>query len=318
MNQVLSSRISPLDNLRGLAIFLMIVVNSLAGYANVPLWLKHAPFNGFTLADIIMPVFLFSMGFSYSLSLKKRLTNKGLSKTVFHFIIRYMILYLFGLAGTLLIREPGGWGVLETLGFAGLFSLPFIFLESRLRFIISILLSAVYQAASMIWADTLIKTYIPTGLGGPFAVLSWSFPLIFASSLYDWLKDRPVDYRIARLSAIGVVFLASGILLSIIIPINKHLVSVSYILFSTGTASLLFMIFIITNEILKINIGYLDIMGKNSLLLYMFSSVIILVENIIIKPDTQFIIALSGTAGVLALIFITAWIMNYKKIFIKL
>ncbi|MGB2853673.1 MAG: hypothetical protein WBC55_04395, partial [Dehalococcoidia bacterium] len=44
----IKDRVASLDILRGLGIFLMIIVNALAAYSAIPPWLKHAPANGYT------------------------------------------------------------------------------------------------------------------------------------------------------------------------------------------------------------------------------------------------------------------------------
>ena len=38
-----TGRVVSIDVFRGLTIFLMIFVNTVAGVSNIPLWLKHAP-----------------------------------------------------------------------------------------------------------------------------------------------------------------------------------------------------------------------------------------------------------------------------------
>ncbi|XP_019077092.1 uncharacterized protein LOC100243512 [Vitis vinifera] len=63
-----SKRVATLDAFRGLTIVLMILVDDAGGsYARI----DHSPWNGCTLADFVMPFFLFIVGVAVALALKK-------------------------------------------------------------------------------------------------------------------------------------------------------------------------------------------------------------------------------------------------------
>ncbi|KAE8679387.1 putative Major facilitator superfamily protein [Hibiscus syriacus] len=63
-----TKRIATLDAFRGLTIVLMILVDDAGGaYARI----DHSPWNGCTLADYVMPFFLFIVGVAIALALKK-------------------------------------------------------------------------------------------------------------------------------------------------------------------------------------------------------------------------------------------------------
>ena len=79
------SRLLFLDQFRGLAILLMVFANALAHYERVPPYLQHAPADGFTLPDIVMPMFLFAMGYAAQLSFRSRVNRDGAAKTIGHF-----------------------------------------------------------------------------------------------------------------------------------------------------------------------------------------------------------------------------------------
>ncbi|ALC49731.1 CG6903 [Drosophila busckii] len=70
-------RLRSLDAFRGLAIVLMIFVNSGGGGYS---WIEHAVWNGLHLADIVFPSFLWIMGVCIPLSVKAQLA-RGSSKT---------------------------------------------------------------------------------------------------------------------------------------------------------------------------------------------------------------------------------------------
>ncbi|GAV58160.1 DUF1624 domain-containing protein [Cephalotus follicularis] len=63
-----SKRVATLDAFRGLTVVIMILVDDAGGsYARI----DHSPWNGCTLADFVMPFFLFIVGVAIALALKK-------------------------------------------------------------------------------------------------------------------------------------------------------------------------------------------------------------------------------------------------------
>ena len=64
-------RIQSLDILRGATMALMILVNNPGSWKAAWAPLLHAPWNGLTIADLVFPLFLFVMGVSMYLSLRK-------------------------------------------------------------------------------------------------------------------------------------------------------------------------------------------------------------------------------------------------------
>lgn len=69
-------RFYALDALRGLAIALMILVNTPGSWQHVYSPLLHAPWDGFTFADIVFPTFLFVVGAAMFYSLKTTVLSK--------------------------------------------------------------------------------------------------------------------------------------------------------------------------------------------------------------------------------------------------
>ena len=68
-------RLVSLDLLRGLAVIGMIIVNEMAGQqGNGPVYptLLHSHWNGLTVADVVFPAFLFMVGVSIPLSLRRK------------------------------------------------------------------------------------------------------------------------------------------------------------------------------------------------------------------------------------------------------
>nr|XP_010912731.1 heparan-alpha-glucosaminide N-acetyltransferase isoform X2 [Elaeis guineensis] len=86
-----SRRVAALDAFRGLTIVLMILVDDAGGaYERI----DHSPWNGCTLADFVMPFFLFIVGVAIALALK-RIPN--VSDAIKKVIIRTLKLLFWGL-----------------------------------------------------------------------------------------------------------------------------------------------------------------------------------------------------------------------------
>ncbi|XP_062145151.1 uncharacterized protein LOC133852409 isoform X4 [Alnus glutinosa] len=86
-----SQRLASLDVFRGLTVALMILVDDAGGA--IPS-INHSPWFGVTLADFVMPFFLFGVGVSISLAFKKISSKRMASKKV---ILRTIKLFLVGL-----------------------------------------------------------------------------------------------------------------------------------------------------------------------------------------------------------------------------
>ncbi|RHN48535.1 putative heparan-alpha-glucosaminide N-acetyltransferase [Medicago truncatula] len=86
-----TKRVATLDAFRGLTIVLMILVDDAGGaYSRI----DHSPWNGCTLADFVMPFFLFIVGVAIALALKK---IPKINYTVKKIILRTLKLLFWGI-----------------------------------------------------------------------------------------------------------------------------------------------------------------------------------------------------------------------------
>ncbi|XP_026413129.1 heparan-alpha-glucosaminide N-acetyltransferase-like [Papaver somniferum] len=86
-----SNRIATLDAFRGLTIVLMILVDDAGGvYARI----DHSPWNGCTLADFVMPFFLFIVGVAIALAFKRVPKQQDAIKKI---VIRTLKLLFWGI-----------------------------------------------------------------------------------------------------------------------------------------------------------------------------------------------------------------------------
>lgn len=110
----MSSRLQSLDVMRGITIVGMILFNTSSGYHYAPL--NHAPWIGFTLADTAFPFFMFIMGMTTWLSLRKydfAPTGQTLRKIAVRAIGLIVVCWAFDLFGSLLFTLDSGGDILS-------------------------------------------------------------------------------------------------------------------------------------------------------------------------------------------------------------
>lgn len=316
-------RIASLDLLRGLAIFLMITVNAMFDYKAIPWWLKHARWDGFTISDIVAPMFLFSIGVAYSLSFNKRRASQGTGKTLLHFVIRYVILFAMGFFGQWAVFGTIDWGVLVMIGAVGIYSLPFMFLKPTPRVIVAAAAFLTFEILALLKVP--VVTFVDGGLGGPWATPAFGFIVILASSIGNWIKrrDEASESENHKRTAIvlgswGGAFTLAGVILSFIIPFNKHLVSLSYVLFSAGVSALTMLLFYLLADVLKWKIPVLGIIGRNALVLYIIHHLFIFILNAVVPLDSPVLYAALGTTAVVGICIGIGVFLDWRKWYVRL
>uniref|UniRef100_A0A7C6A8X6 DUF5009 domain-containing protein n=1 Tax=candidate division WOR-3 bacterium TaxID=2052148 RepID=A0A7C6A8X6_UNCW3 len=311
------NRWKALDILRGVAIFFMILGNFLANYNVLPSWLWHATWNGLTIADLGVPIFLLALGVSYQFSFSKRITQFGKFATIFHFLKRYLTLFIFGFGGYRLAMGRFEWEVLQLIGAVGIFGLGFMFLKPLSRIIIAFVLLIFYELTILDGALNWVLKFTESGLGGPYAILAWSFTLLFGSTLAHWIMNKKQNETINLLAFSGLILIILGIFLSLVVPFNKHLVSISYVLFTTGVAvgGLLFFHFV--TEIWLKRIPIFDSIGKNALICYITSQLLTVIVTKILPSKISTSILLTNSVIILLVCIALALFLDSKKIYIR-
>jgi predicted acyltransferase len=254
-------RSAAIDQYRGFAILLMVLVDYLSHIQRVPAWLKHAPGFGLTVADLIAPLFIFAIGLTYRPSFQKRLLREGRWQTALHFIGRDLALIGIGML------TPWGysWGLFQTIGAAGLLTLPLIWLPWLVRLIAGITLLGGYQVLSdRFWWGRVTATSSWCEVEG---TLGWAAMLLLASVLADWYYRQPRGRRFSLLGS--VASLALGIGLSHWVVLSQYYVSASYVLISLGVSGVLFWGFQVLTDNLQVHPPQLIAWGKNPLVLYL-------------------------------------------------
>lgn len=269
MENTKSARLRAVDILRGMTVMFMILVNNGAG-KEIFATLKHSKWNGMTPCDLVFPFFLFIMGFSIFLSLKK--TNFTWSAQTGRKIAkRTILLFAIGLAINWFDMACSGspfdfehlriWGVMQRLAVcycaAAILSLT---VPHRWINAMSLTLLAVYgtililgngysEDATVNWlsiADNHIfgsahlytKSPVdPEGLVSTISAIAHTmtgFSCAWFMSANEKLRAH-ADKALWLLSA-GAIIGMAGWLLSFGLPLNKRIWSPSYVLATCGMA----------------------------------------------------------------------------------
>jgi len=316
-------RLEAIDQFRGFAIFLMILANYMNNVEVIPAWLKHADDIGYTMIDLIAPMFVFAMGLTYGLSFRRRLERDGAWKTYQHFLTRYLALLGLGYLITLVweisgIQPPNvNWGLLQTLGAAGLIALPFINLSTAWRGIIGLVFLIGYQfLLDRFWLqDVLIAPH-----NGPWGAMSWGAMLILATAMADIYHDqRGSKWSFPLLSA-GL--LAGSLVLSFIVPLSKDRASATYVLLSLGLSGLVFYLFHLAADKRQWRLPILTDWGRNPLLLYLLHYILLGVFALpgipvwyVQAPLWLVLVQIMTLIGILSWV---GWYLNQRKLYFAL
>ncbi len=353
------------DAFRGFTILGMILVNSPGSWDHVYKPLLHAKWNGSSLADLVFPFFLFIVGVSIVLAYTKYL-QKGISKKLLlrKAFLRMIILFSIGILLNIIMsnfREIRIPGVLQRIAVVYFVcSLLFLYAGKRLIISLSLLILLGYwfillwipppgQTESILepgmnivnWVDSkLIPGKLYQGTWDPEGILS-TFPAIVSSItgiIAGWILANTNDSRIKfrNLILLGIAGILSGYAWKLIFPLNKNLWTSSYVLFTSGLAFLLlvlFELFIKTGKLRKWMMPFI-IPGSNALTIYIFHILLYYPLSVITfryfpGVQTSFMNLFSGIGVSLKLAsllwaivyvllcLIPAWILYRKKIFLK-
>lgn len=261
-------RLKSLDIMRGLTVALMILVNN-GGEQNYHI-LTHSKWNGLTPCDLVFPFFLFMMGMSTYLSLRK--TEFKSSLIIYRKIAkRTILLFLIGLSINWfdMIYSGNGldfahlriWAVLQRIALCyGIVSLLAIHINQR--YFVHIILGIIivymgilafgngyaYDASVNIIAQADLHFFgydhlyhkspvDPEGLLSTLPAIAHTM-IGFLCCKYISIAGQNVHSKIKFLKISGLVMLILGFFLSLIgFGINKRIWSPSYVFVTCGFAA---------------------------------------------------------------------------------
>jgi predicted acyltransferase len=266
-------RLVSLDLLRGLAVIGMILVNEMAGMQSqgpvFPL-LLHSHWNGLTIADVVFPGFLFMVGVSIPLSLKRKAEteySRIFWRTGRLLLLGFVLSNIFWFANF----ATGSWrlfGVLQRIGLVFCAcAVMFLKLSPRARLIIAAailllywplaILPALDGLATDIWVrghnfvgsvDRVLlgagnhiyvpgpEGYDPEGLLGTMPAIAQG---LIGVAVGEYLLRSEGLARLRTIAFAGFAMLVTGILWGLVFPIVKDIWSSTFVLTTSGISMLL-------------------------------------------------------------------------------
>lgn len=359
-------RLISLDAMRGFTIAGMILVNYPASWEHIYPPLEHAEWDGLTPTDLVFPFFLFIVGVSITLSftklLEKNTPKNGLYRKI---VIRAIKIFAVGIILSLIPNFEFGnirfAGVLQRISIVFL-ACSFIFLNTSIRFqafLGAIILVIYWLAMTLIptpgigevslekgvnlaaWVDSVLLpgrmwqgTWDPEGILSTFPAIVTGITGLLAGHLL--LSKRTSFEKAVILLVCGFVALVAGYIWGLAFPVNKNLWSSSYVLVTSGLASLLLGTMYYVVDIRNYTSGTKPgiIFGANAIAIYVLSDIISIVFYGInfgsASLNQHFMTALTSigfapelASMLYAIIFVTinffiAYFLYKKKIFIRL
>ncbi|KRG72268.1 membrane protein [Stenotrophomonas chelatiphaga] len=262
MSMAAGARLASIDALRGITVAAMLLVNNPGDWGHVHAPLLHAAWHGCTPTDLVFPFFLFLVGVSMAFSVVPRaadaVARPALTRGVLTRALRILVagLLLHALAWWLLaLPHYRLWGVLQRIAVcSALVGLLAVHARARLQWTALVVLLAGY-AGLLLAADTLAPLHNPvsrldtalfapwiyqydpaTGLGHDPEGLASTLGAL-ASTLLGLLAGQMLRAgQTLRLAFGGALLLAIGLVAAAWLPLNKHLWTPPYVLWTGGLA----------------------------------------------------------------------------------
>ncbi len=314
-------RILSIDIFKGLTVLLMVFVNSIQLYEDVPAWTKHAGDYGLTYVDLVAPFFVFMLGLNLNNSYKRRVQKEGKNKARLRYTRRFLIFIGIGLILTMYIDVNEfffRWGTLQVLGTSGLMLLPLLGLKPYLKLIFAIIFMGFHQFLIYTPINLLIYDSIE---GGVLGIFSWGSMMILSSFLAEGLDKERKHIKKYFLFG-GFICLVIGIGSAFLLGISRDYISLPYILISVGIASILYYFLYYVYEIWGVNYSLVkkerifSAVGKNAFLFYLIHVVIVYVGYTIFPFDTPSIIIFPFAILHAVFTWVIAYYLNKMRIFV--
>lgn len=295
-------RLASVDNLRGLTIIAMILVNNPGSWNDVYSPLLHKPWNGLSPTDLIFPFFLFVVGIAISLAYTDKVITQQTYKKI---LLRSAKLIGLGLLINLFTPYLPFFQDLDTVRIPGVLQrIGVVFCIGALLFLNANSLTLLGTAMGVLlmhyclltqvnlpnglaptlentnnnWNNLIDqavfgshlwqKNFDPEGILGTLSAIATCLFGILTGKLIHRAKQQKL--RILLLAGIGLILL--GHLLDPYYPINKNLWTASFTFVTSGWALLVFSLFYYLNDIKNIAFpSILTAVSKNAIGIYVLS-----------------------------------------------
>ncbi|MBA4055609.1 MAG: heparan-alpha-glucosaminide N-acetyltransferase [Marivirga sp.] len=260
-------RLTSLDAMRGFTIAAMILVNFPGNDENVFPPLRHTVWNGLTPTDLIAPFFLFIVGISIVLAYSKPVDDIQRSKRYKKILIRSLKIFAVGIFLNLLpdfnFSELRYTGTLPRIALVFL-ACAFMYLTTSVRqqvWIGGIILIVYWFAMTLIptpgvgkvmlepgmnlaaWIDSKFLpgkmwqgTWDPEGILSTFPSIVSGITGLLAGHLL--VGNRTSNDKVIYLMIAGLISAIGGYIWGLAFPVNENLWTSSFVLVTSGLASL--------------------------------------------------------------------------------
>jgi predicted acyltransferase len=118
MSKPVRVRDEPLDAMRGIAIFGMVLANLQGSEEHAFWWINHAAWDGLTIADLVFPMFLLAVGLALPLTMDGRTPKPPIGRIVRRSALLWLIGFGIGMIAhfSLKLEDIRFTGVLERIG----------------------------------------------------------------------------------------------------------------------------------------------------------------------------------------------------------
>jgi predicted acyltransferase len=307
-------RLLSLDVMRGFAMACMILVNNPGSWSVIYEPLKHAQWHGWTPTDLVFPFFLFIVGVAMPFSFEKRLQDRNrfslMKKVLQRTTVLFFIGFLLGIFPDVIwnpsvLLESRWPGVLQRIAICYFFtSLIVTFLSNIGRWIIAAVLLIVYSAGMFFyvvpghgaglfsvmgnfcwwldnqllqghtWSGAPAKGFDPEGVWSTLPAITTTLFGYFTGQLLRSSDDA--KEKLIRLFISANVFLILAYMVSLSMPINKQLWTVSFVFLTAGLAIHLLAMLYYLIDVREYRLGLLPflILGTNAIVAYVLSSLL--------------------------------------------
>ena len=343
VSPTIKNRILSIDQFRGYAILGMLIVDYFGSFDNT--WRQMHHHNEFmTWADTIAPIFMFVVGMGMRLSMIRRIEKVGLKEARRGLLSRYVVLVLIAFT----IYTGYLWDALMNIGLAGLIALWVVDRKPSVRFCVSVAFVAAYQAFVSLTSygelvhrtlsydgDTmpLIFKIIPFGPelvtvpinGGPIGHWSWLMMLMCGTIAYDIMATKNTRKIVVGCLAWGAALCVAGYLLRAewsgvkeFWPFSKNYMTSPFAFYASGLCFLHLLGFYIVNDVLKIKIPHLTVLGLNPLFIYILQWCLMETGGRFLPKEAGLVLLWGGFAAFYGICYGIAYYMYKKNIFVKL
>jgi predicted acyltransferase len=308
-----TKRYIALDVFRGMTICLMIIVNTPGNHLTTFAPLQHAAWNGFTPADLVFPSFLFAVGNALCFAMQKWATmtqTQVLAKIGRRALVLFLLGYLlywfpfieYGADGHIALKsfaQTRVLGVLQRIALCyGIASLLIYYLKPKGVFMTAVFLLIGYRLI-LLWfgepgnelgmagnAGTRLDLWllganhmnhgevVPFEAEGLLSTLPAVVNVIAGYLVGRYIQEAGRTWEmLTRLLLTGCLLVGLAYCWDLSFPINTHLWTSSFVLYTVGLdCFLLGCLIYIIDFLNKTNwVRFFEVFGKNALFIYLLS-----------------------------------------------